>query len=135
MKKIVINACYGGFSLSEMAEDLYAEKSGFELFRYENNFGSPYELIKNGKGGFLVYTLTKNHGPSISELPHETRWSSRDIDRTDPILIDVIEELGSEKASGCCAELKIIEIPDDVDGEIEEYDGREWVAEKHRTWS
>ena len=33
-----------------------------------------------------------------------------------------------------CSTLKIIEIPDDVDWIIEEYDGNEWVAEKHRTW-
>jgi hypothetical protein len=29
----------------------------------------------------------------------------------------------------------VIEIPDDVEWEVEEYDGLEWVAEKHRTWS
>lgn len=26
------------------------------------------------------------------------------------------------------------DIPDDVEWEIEEYDGLEWVSEKHRTW-
>jgi len=31
--------------------------------------------------------------------------------------------------------LKIVDIPDGVEWEIEEYDGMEWVAEKHRTWS
>jgi len=30
--------------------------------------------------------------------------------------------------------LKIVEIPDDVDWEINEDDGSEWIAEKHRTW-
>jgi len=44
-----------------------------------------------------------------------------------------VEELG-EKANGQCADLKIVEIPDDVEYEIEEYDGVEWVAENHRTW-
>jgi len=30
--------------------------------------------------------------------------------------------------------LKIVEIPADVDWVLMEYDGCEWVAEKHRTW-
>jgi len=30
------------------------------------------------------------------------------------------------------ANLQIVNIPDDVEFEIEEYDGMEWVAEKHR---
>jgi hypothetical protein len=32
------------------------------------------------------------------------------------------------------AELKVVESPDDVEWEIEEYDGIEWIAEVHRTW-
>jgi hypothetical protein len=48
-------------------------------------------------------------------------------------LIAVVELMGS-KACGGHAELKIVEIPDDVNWYIEEYDGREWVAERHRTW-
>jgi hypothetical protein len=55
------------------------------------------------------------------------------IDRTDPALIAVVEELGYE-ASGGFADLKVVEIPDDVTWQIEEYDGSEWVAEVHRTW-
>ena len=31
--------------------------------------------------------------------------------------------------------LKVVEIPADVDWQICEYDGLEWIAEKHRTWS
>ena len=61
-------------------------------------------------------------------------WYYWSIDRSDPILIQVIEELG-EAAEGGFSELKIVDIPDGVEWEIEEYDGMEWVAEKHRTWS
>ena len=32
------------------------------------------------------------------------------------------------------AELKIVEIPDDVNWYVEEYDGKEHVAELHRVW-
>ena len=56
-----------------------------------------------------------------------------EIDRTDAILIEVVEELGI-LASGVYSELDIVDIPDDVDWYIEEYDGNEWVAERHRTW-
>ena len=58
----------------------------------------------------------------------------RDIPRDDSALIQVVEEMG-EAANGSCAALKIVDIPDDVDWYIEEYDGNEWVAERHRTWS
>lgn len=53
--------------------------------------------------------------------------------RNDAILVKVVEELKSE-AYGNYAKLKVVEIPDDVKFEIEEYDGMEWVAEVHRTW-
>ena len=56
------------------------------------------------------------------------------IKRNDPILVQIVEELG-EAANGRFAELKVIEIPDDVEWGIEEYDGDEWIAEKHRTWN
>ena len=55
-------------------------------------------------------------------------------DRTNPKLVAVVRKLG-EAANGQYAELKVIEIPDDVKWDIEEYDGIEWVAEKHRSWS
>ena len=38
-------------------------------------------------------------------------------------------------ANGNHANLKIVEIPGDVKWHVEEYDGNEWVAEDHRTWS
>jgi hypothetical protein len=48
-------------------------------------------------------------------------------------LVQIVEELG-EKANGFAAELKVVEIPEDVEYTVEEYDGIEWVAEVHRTW-
>jgi hypothetical protein len=49
-------------------------------------------------------------------------------------LVAVVEELGKE-ANGTYSELKVVEIPSDVKWHISEYDGDEWVAENHRTWS
>jgi len=60
-------------------------------------------------------------------------WWYKDIPRNDPVLIQIVEELG-DKADGTFSALKIVEIPDDVNWYIEEYDGSEWVAERHRTW-
>ena len=56
-----------------------------------------------------------------------------DEKRTDPKLIECIETLG-EKANGSCVSLKVIDIPDDVNWTISEYDGREAVEEVHRVW-
>jgi hypothetical protein len=60
-------------------------------------------------------------------------WWYRDIARDDPVLIQIVEDMGT-KADGTFAALKVVEVPDDVNWYIEEYDGREWVAERHRTW-
>lgn len=53
--------------------------------------------------------------------------------RENPILVSIVEEMG-DLASGRNSRLRIVEIPDDIEWEIEEYDGAEWVSEKHRTW-
>ena len=47
--------------------------------------------------------------------------------------MQIVQELG-KKADGKYSELRIVEVPDEVDWQIDEYDGQEWVAEKHRTW-
>lgn len=102
--KIVINRCYGGFGLSKEALDIYCEKKGINPGKW-NNTWKFYE-----------------------------DFSDTRIDRTDPILISIVEELG-QNADGYCAELSIIEIPDNVEYYINDYDGMETVHEKHRTWS
>lgn len=58
----------------------------------------------------------------------------RDIPRDDPYLIKIVKEMGMT-ANGRHSNLKIVEIPGDVDWLIQEYDGAEWIAERHRTWS
>jgi hypothetical protein len=56
------------------------------------------------------------------------------IPRDDPILVEVVEEMGSD-ANDRYSVLKVVEVPDEVNWVIEENDGLEWVAERHRTWS
>lgn len=60
--------------------------------------------------------------------------ASYKIPRDNDLLIRIIEEVGVANAGGLSANLKIIEIPDDIEFVISEYDGRETVHEKHRTW-
>ena len=57
-----------------------------------------------------------------------------DKKRADPKLVRCVEQLG-KKANGEYAELKIIEIPDDVSWYIFRHDvGPEVIHEKHRVW-
>lgn len=53
--------------------------------------------------------------------------------RDDIILIQIIENIGKE-ANGKCSELKIVEIPSDIEYFITEKDGIEQIEEKHRIW-
>lgn len=57
-----------------------------------------------------------------------------EIKRNDPKLVECVETLG-ERANGRFAKLKVVEIPDNVEWEITEYDGLETIEEKHRRWS
>lgn len=58
---------------------------------------------------------------------------SEEEKRTDPALVACVEKLG-DAASGPMAQLKVVEIPDDVKWQIDEYDGAETVMEKSREW-
>lgn len=87
-------------------------------------------LINNKYGGFgfseqFIRELEKRTGKKFNTFKCE---------RTDLDVIELFEEWGTRKSSGGYASLKLIEIPDDVDWVIEQYDGVEWVAEVHRTW-
>jgi hypothetical protein len=112
--KIVINSDYGGFGLSEDGIREYGRRAGLTLVEDgPDNFGSIhfYKGFKDSKNYFSDY----------------------DLERNDPILVSVVEDLG-EKAFGLYSKLKVIEIPDGIEWFISEYDGIEHVAEKHRTW-
>ena len=87
MTKIVYNACYGGFGLSDEAEIRYRELTG-----------------NVGNEDFDVY----------------------DIDRADPILVQVVEELGG-KSGSWAADLMIEEVPAGTKYRIDVYDGLESV--------
>lgn len=57
-----------------------------------------------------------------------------DAYRSDKRLIKAIEKVGIENASGNLANVRIVEIPDGIEYEIDNYDGMESIHEKHRVW-
>lgn len=61
-------------------------------------------------------------------------YGHSDLSRADPFLVAAVEALGIA-AAGPYSDLKVVEIPSDVEWQIEDYDGVEWVSEKHRVWS
>lgn len=139
--KVVINKCYGGFGLSLKAQKEYLKLIGKEAFFYASDYkGTVLTHVKmkdlEGKSMFS-HTLTKDFGDSFTNLSNEDYneygFSDYEIKRDDPNLIKVVEKLGDE-ASGDCGSLKIVEIPDGISWEIDEYDGMESVEEIHRSW-
>lgn len=133
--KVVINRCYGGFSLSHLAVKEYLKRKGKDCFFYENNITKPYKkIIEPDEKSMLVSYSTKDLGNVTTwENLKDFHFSCRDIDRDDEDLIAVVELLG-KKASGRFSDLTIVEIPDGIYWEISEYDGLETVEEKHRSW-
>jgi len=87
-------------------------------------------IINSCYGGYGISetALQRYNATTLNPVTHEY-----DISRTDPILIKIIEELGDE-ANSQYSKLRIVEIPDNTDYTIENYDGLEHIAEVHKTW-
>lgn len=100
----------------------------------------PRRIVINTKyGGFSLSEAAQTMYKELTkDVERPSYWFvDEDVRRDDPILLQVVDTLGLKAASGSLSALGFTEIPDDVpeDGwAIEEYDGIEWVAEKHRTW-
>lgn len=134
--KIVINSCYGGFSLSPAAMKAYYAKKGRPCYFFKGI--NEYEMIQDkdltNERNMSVWTAFDVENPTSASWGHNY-LDSRPDNRTDPDLISAIEAVGLKESSGSCADLRIIEIPDDIKYEIDDYDGIETIHERHQTWS
>lgn len=141
--KVVVSRCFGGFGLSPQAKLLMLEKQGKQGYLYEKIYGKDYRDVTynriddtKDKKGMSYYVVDKDLGATVSDT--EEFWKHHmgdyDIERDDPNLIAVVEELGSKEASDWAAKLEVVEIPDGIDWVIDEYDGNESVEEAHRSW-
>lgn len=133
--KIVVNKCYGGFGISLEALLALIEKKSeiVKKYTFKEYYGSEktnteFKSFKKGyKYEWVKFYLVKDDIVYALDDDDENKLRSH-LD-----LIELVEKLG-EKANGDFADLVIVEIPDDVEWQIEEYDGNEHIAEKHRTW-
>jgi len=116
--EVVINNCYGGFSLSRKAFLALRKLKQPDALK-EPDYGEKYE------DGSVRQSMGNLEG---------TGSFCSGIKRNDPLFLRVVRRLG-KKANGGCSSLKIIKIPAGVKWHVEEYDGNEWVAEDHRQWS
>lgn len=139
--KVVINRCYGGFGLSPLALKRIAERRGHEIYFFKNEYPERKYIpltLKEAEKHWLVFAFKIPDPNSLSREELNNRWKElfiggSYIERDDPDLVSVVQELG-EKANGRYAKLTIIEIPDGVDYFIDEYDGMESIHENHRSW-
>lgn len=138
--KVVVNRCYGGFGLSDKAIEMVMKRKGLNCYRYkqtkyrfESGVNEYTKCDAFNNDDIFTYYLTEDLGEKIDKLSNETFWYYGNLERDDTDLIAVVEELGNE-ANGRFANLKVIEIPDDVNWEIDDYDGVETIHEVHRSW-
>jgi hypothetical protein len=128
MTKIVYNACYGGFGLSHKAIMRYAEIKGITLYHdNKSEFFNHYYLCPPEEYERLRAEDAANpFGPESYARSNAMYFSPRDIQRTDPALVQVVEELGN-KVNDRYSKLRIEEVPAGTLYRIDEYDGYETV--------
>lgn len=140
--KVAINRCYGGFNLSDKAIEMIMRRKGLNCYRYKQTKYSfqdgknEYTKISASdvqKNDIMLHYSATDLGDTIETIPKGGFWYYGNLDRTDEDMIGVIEEIGSE-ADGICGEIKIVEIPDGVEWEVDNYDGMESIHEAHSVW-
>lgn len=147
MKKVAVNKCFGGFGLSNWAMYNIAKKKGIEVFPYKVSYNDDYTEVKYKKidDPKDIHNFSSEGFAErvdfFTEDPLEEEWILGmhkdnsykvfeefnfypDYNRDDKEMIKVIEELGS-LAERSYADIEILEIEDDEEYIVHEYDGLE----------
>lgn len=115
-----------GFWLSHEAVMRYASQKGIELCFVIDKVAREYygdDVSPNDPGIFVDYFIG------------DDSFFFEDIDRTDPVLLAIVSEMG-DAASRDGSSLAIVEIPPGVEWHIARGElDNEWVAENHRVWT
>lgn len=143
MVKVVVNKCFGGFGISiEALKELVKRKAAcVDATKPSKWYGGRDGWEKKWQEDFSRYSdigdgmMACPYGFNIFKDGNLYSLSDRyqNSTRTDKDLIGVVEMLGA-KAFGDCAKLEIVEVPADVQWEINDYDGMESIHELHRSW-
>ena len=126
MTKVVYNACYGGFGLSKEACQRYWDIKGQSIWFEDALWGftvwlvPPEERLEEREWS----SVTMDEHIAYNLAYSKQTWYNRNVDRHDPVLVQVVEELG-DKANGEYAKLAIEEVHGSY--RIDEYDGNESV--------
>ena len=118
MVKVAVNKEHGGFSISQEVVDILKRK-GVKCQFYEGEISSFFNPKEYG------YHIRNETFFLDKSLPY-------DAHRAFPPLIEAIEE--AKDPNGKFAKIEIIDIPDDIEWYIDDYDGYETIRESHKTW-
>lgn len=114
--KIVLNKCHGGFGVSTEVFKYLIEKKNWVV-------GENGKICESDALGERYYF---NYDMGCSDLEF----------RSNPDLIEAIEHIGVDKASGAYSKLEIIYVPDwkEIELEITDYSGMEKLQEVSKCW-
>ncbi len=130
--KVVFNGCFGGYSLSPLAQQMILDRKGIEYIKEVSDsfMGDHISFMKKEIVESNEYQLLKDaEWDSLSlegrTLLNSAHLSMGSLPRHDADLVAVVEELG-DTANGSFAKLNIAEIEGNQYF-IDEYDGSETV--------
>lgn len=138
--KVVIATTHCGFTPSPVLVQKYLDRKGKECHVYELIDKTvaawvPTDIYHHG----LIFIFTKYYGPKVDlgivndEDHFNPFWWEKQY-RTDPDFIAAVESMTEQEIAAERSTYKVVEIPDDVQWQLESDEGIEWIAEKHRTW-
>lgn len=151
MQKVIINKCYGGYGFESFTIQKYADAKGIPLYWYTRDYKCDAGRLKEKWDRTTIDEIEEQEGlrmgnwPLIEDMGNSFifKWDDEVLDRlvyhlppeeesrTDPVLIEIIEQYGDRNRYGCHCPT-VVEVPDGVEWIVEEYDGFESIHEAHR---